>query len=138
MSISMNAAMRSGLVSAKAASKPAILKQTRVQKSKMANFNDKSQTADGDADDKGAIKVRKELNAKTHQTGEQASKGARVNASYAPGRHAINEFPQGQGRTFPAGKKFAGGPSKKTGNTRMKGPIARSGGPYGGGGRDTQ
>lgn len=137
MSISMNDAMRSGLVSAKAASKPAILKQTRVQNSKMADFDSKRK-AEGSLSNKGALKVRGELDSKTHQTPNHMSKGGRVNASYAPGPKHIDGFPEGHAKTFPRGAAIAGGPSKKTGNTRMKGPIPRSGGPYGGGGKGTQ
>ena len=115
MSISMNAAMRSGLVSAKAAKRD-----------------------EGDCDNKGAIGVRKEINSKETQTKSRMSKGGQFNASQTPGRKAIDSFPAGQSKKFPRGAAMSGSSSKKTGNTRMKGPIPRMGGLYGGGGQKTQ
>lgn len=143
---SLNALMRSGAVSHKTAGKwqvPSKIKGTSSQPSKMANF-DHSQRDEASKDSHGAVPIDHKgghINAAQFQRDKarsMPSKGGAVNAKYVPGRRAINQFPEGQHKTFPKGASYEGGPSAKTGNTRMKGPIPRSGGYYGGGGQNTQ
>lgn len=143
---SLNALMRSGAVSHKVAGKwpPSKLKGTRSEPSKMANF-DHSQRDEGAKESHGAVPIDHKgghINASQFQRDKarsMPSKGGAVNAKYVPGRRAINQFPEGQHKTFPKGADYGGrGHSDKTGNTRMKGPIPRTGGYYGGGGQNTQ
>lgn len=130
MSESMNALARRGLVSSNA-----VLKATKVQKSKMAPFDGKKKD-EAEAHSKGhpIVRVGQINDSKTQadRAKSMPSKGARVNASYVPGRKAIDQFPKGQAKTFPAGAGYVGkGAAGK--NTRMKGgPKPKSGGPYGG------
>lgn len=130
MAETLNALARRGLVSSNA-----VLKATKVQKSKMAPFDGKKKD-EAKAHSKGHRIVRVgQINASSTQADRaksMPSKGARVNASYVPGRKAIDQFPKGQAKTFPAG---AGMKSSNgfTGNTKMKGGTKpKSGGPYGG------
>jgi len=49
-----------------------------------------------------------------------------------PKRGHIDDYPAKQHKTFPQGARFAGGPTPKTGNTKMKGKAPlKSGGPEG-------
>lgn len=161
MSIGMSGAMRTGLVSGKAAAKwkkPAVLNATRVQKSKMADFDGKRRDEGGrgngpSVEVKGQIdrpemqrdRVSSMPSTKTGGAGfgsltrgSKSPQGGAVGSSYVPGRKAIDQFPQKQKSTFPKGAGYSGKPSAKTGNTRMKHSVPRSGGPYGGGGKGTQ
>ncbi len=130
-----------GSISPKAAKKAnaklAILRKTRAQKGKMAAF-------DGKAKDEGknasAAFNREEID----QAATQSKKGAVGSVSKGGGIGKAESHVPSNNIDVPENKKVwpkGGGVSAsnpKTGNTRMKGPIARSGGPYGGGGRDTQ
>jgi hypothetical protein len=51
--------------------------------------------------------------------------------------HSAEIDKAGNAKTWPKGGGVSAA-NPKTGNTAMKGPIAKSGGPYGGGGRNTQ
>jgi len=137
MTESMSSLMRSGMISGKAAAgvRNATLSKTRSQKGRMTSMMPKSK-------DEGALGQKAQvdenhINDPAYQRdriGGMPSKGGGVNASYVPGKKAIDQFPQKQSKTFPAGAGYGGrGPSKKTGNTRMKGkqPV-HSGGPAGG------
>jgi hypothetical protein len=134
---------RPGSISPKAAatlnSKLAVLRQTRPQKSKMAAFN-KSEKDEGSAHKKAEIPNR-EINHPTNQGGGAAygrrvSKGGSVGKSESQlNSRQINQ-PE-NAKTWPKGGGVSAG-NPATGNTRMKGPIAKTGGPYGGGGRATQ
>lgn len=117
--------------------KLAVLRKTRAQKGKMAAFESKSK-------DEGNTKAeipRNEIDHPTNQGGS-AAHGRHVSAGGGIGKAesgatAVHIDQPENKKVWPKG----GGVSAKnpaTGNTRMKGPIARSGGPYGGGGRDTQ
>lgn len=130
MAESISSLARRGLVSSNA-----VLKATKVQKSKMAPFDGKSKD-EGKAHAKGhAIARVGQINdSKTQRDRAKSmpSKGARVNASQTPNRKQIDRFPGKQAATFPKG---AGMKSSKgfTGNTKMKGgPKPKSGGQYGG------
>jgi hypothetical protein len=121
-----------------AADKLAVLRGTRAQKSKMASFHSKTKD-EGELDNGGAIDHENEINnpvvQKKGAVGRVSKGGGVGKAESQMHRHAIND---------PVNKKVwpKGGDVKasnpKTGNTKMKGPIARSGGLYGGGGRGTQ
>lgn len=130
MSESMNALARRGLVSANA-----VLKATKVQKSKMAPFNGKGGRSDqGKGKEKGHALIRTgEINASATQADRaksMPSKGARVNASYVPGKNAIDQFPRGQAKTFPAGGKVSAKGKKSVG---VRGGASKlQGGQYGG------
>jgi len=136
---SLNSLMASGAISAKAAAKfkPAILRQTRAQKGKMARF-------DGRSKDEGSAHKKAEVpsNHISHPTnqrdrvGSTPSKGGQARGGTVPTRKQIDQAPL-QGKKWIPGSGVST-KNPKTGNTRMKGTIANTGGPYGGGGRDTQ
>lgn len=119
----------------KLAGKLAVLKKTRAQASRMAAFEHKDKD-EGKA--KGEIPHR-EIDHPTNQAKKgvgTVSKGGGIGKreSHITAEHV--DQPENK-KTWPKG----GGVSTsnpKTGNTKMKGPIAPSGGPYGGGGRNTQ
>jgi hypothetical protein len=119
--------------------KLAVLRGTRSQKAKMATFEHKGKD-EGDLRSGGAIDHEREINMSQFQGGSAAngrhvSKGGGIGkAESQVGRKHID---QQNKKVWPRGGDVKSG-NPKTGNTRMKGPIARSGGPYGGGGRDTQ
>jgi hypothetical protein len=106
--------MFAGSISPKAAKKlNGKLKQlrgTRAQASKMAAFNSSQK-------DEGGTKKAEIPTNEINNATNQSKKGA-------------------VGSVSKGGGVSAGNPA--TGNTRMRGPIVKSGGPYGGGGRDTQ
>lgn len=138
MAESAQSLARRGLISTGAMN--ATLAKTRVQKSKMADFDGK-QKDEAERNSRGhALGKNAHINSKETQRDRarsMPSKGARVNASYVPGREQIDGFPPGQRKTFPAGAGIVSkGAAGK--NTRMKGRIPRSGGPYGGGGQNMQ
>jgi hypothetical protein len=133
---------RAGSISPKAAatlnSKLAVLRGTRPQKSKMAAFNH-SEKDEGSAHKKAEIPNR-EINHPTNQGGS-AAHGRRVSKGGGVGK-AESQLHRGEidgqnKKTWPYGGGVSAG-NPATGNTRMKGPIAKTGGPYGGGGRATQ
>jgi len=130
-----------GSISPKAAkklnSKLAVLRGTRPQNSKMADFN-RSEKDEGSTK-KAEIPAR-EINHPTNQSKKGAvgsvSKGGGIGKGESQiGAKQIDAAPNP--KTWPKGGGVSAS-NPKTGNTRMKGPIARSGGPYGGGGRGTQ
>src|SRR5580765_5509048 len=134
MPVSVNHALKLGMVSAKAAAKfkPAILKQTTSQPSKMAKFDSK-QKHEGKAKDPGVhdVDVINSRATQADRAGSMPSKGGAVNASRYPGPKHIDQYEQKP--TFPNGGSMNHAASKKTGNTRMKGgKTIHSGGPDGG------
>jgi hypothetical protein len=129
-----------GSISPKAAKKAnaklAVLRKTRAQKSKMAAFESKSKDEDGM---KNAEIPTNEINHPTNQrkgTAGRVSKGGGIGERESEVHSAEIDKP-GNAKTWPKGGGVSSA-NPKTGNTRMKGPIAKTGGPYGGGGRDTQ
>jgi hypothetical protein len=153
-------ALRDGSVSMKTARKIAgpaefsnkTLRATRVQPSKMAKFHNPERdegTNKRSAYGKGEIDEHATQNTGRHgmpskdrgavtspygkSRGSHFSEGSGgVVGRDTPERDHIDDYPRKQGVTFPAGKKFAGGYTDKTGNTKMKGkqPL-KSGGPEG-------
>jgi hypothetical protein len=131
---------RPGSISPKAAatlnSKLAVLRGTRAQKSKLAAFGRKEKD-EGSAHKKAEIPNR-EINHPTNQggsVGRHVSKGGGIgkgesqeNRSHIDAGRNAKTWPKGGGVS-------ASNPA--TGNVKMKGPIAKTGGPYGGGGRAT-
>lgn len=121
----------------KLGAKLAVLRGTRPQKGKMTKFDHKGKD-EGELHNQG-IGDDTEINEHEFQkkgTVGKVSKGGGVGkAESQMKRHAIDD---------PVNKKYwpKGGDVKasnpKTGNTKMKGPIAKSGGYYGGGGQNTQ
>jgi hypothetical protein len=140
MAMSTSAMMRSGLVSAKAAAKfrPAVLKETRAQPSKMAKF-DHAGKDEGKVKNKGEYKSH-EVNNPVRQADRAHSLPSKGGSVGKYGQVNRKEIDQGdmQKPIFPAGTGTNHPRSAKTGNTRMKGPIPRSGAQYGGGGKNTQ
>jgi hypothetical protein len=132
------------------------LRETRVQPTKMTEFEHKHKTDEYVPDD--GIIDREQMNMHRFQKtsradesghptkdrgavksefaksrGSKFSKGSGgVVGSQEPSSRHIDTYPHGVGKTFPAGGKYAGPPSKKTGNTKMLGkqPL-KSGGPEG-------
>src|SRR5260221_943388 len=129
---------RPGSISPKAAatlnSKLAVLRGTRPQKSKMAAFN-KSEKDEGSAHKKAEIPNR-EINHPTNQKkkniGTVSKCGALGKAESQENRSHIDAGRNA--KTWPGGGGVSAS-NPATGNIRMKGPIAKTGGPYGGGGR---
>lgn len=133
--------MLAGSISPKAAKKLngklAVLRKTRAQKSKMAAFN-ASTKDEGKVQQKAEIPAR-EINHPTNQrdrVGSTPSKGAQARGGIVPTRKQIDQGPMQSKKWVPGSDISASNP--KTGNTRMKGPIAQQGPMYGGGGRNTQ
>lgn len=131
MAASRNALARSGLISTAAMN--ATLAATKVQKSKMTKFDSKvKDEGNKDFDGHGHFSTN-QINAPAVQKDRaksMPSKGARVNASYVPGRKAIDQFPKGQHKMFPAGGKVSASGKKSVG---VKGGAGKSSGPmYGG------
>jgi hypothetical protein len=133
--------MNSGTISAKAGAalnkKLAVLKQTRAQNSKMAAFAGRSKD-EGSTHQKAEV-PNNEINNKTNQRdriGSKPSAGGQARGGTAPKRTQIDQGAMQGKKWIPGGNVSAANP--KTGNTRMKGPIAPRGGQYGGGGRNTQ
>lgn len=131
---------RAGSISPKAAkslnSKLAVLRGTRHQPSKMAAFDRKEKDEEGM---KNALIHGGEINHPANQkkgSVGSVSKGGGI--GMAEKQFNANEINKpGYRKAWPKG----GGVSSSnpaTGNTRMKGPVAKSGGIYGGGGRGTQ
>lgn len=134
--------MFAGSVSPKAAKKAnaklKVLRQTRAQASKMAAFEHKEKDETGM---KNAEIPAREINHPTNQGGAAAN-GRRVSAGggirKAESQVGSRQIDQPENkRTWPKGGGVSAS-NPKTGNTRMRGPIAPTGGPYGGGGRNTQ
>jgi hypothetical protein len=130
----------SGSISPKAAKKAnakiAVLKKTRAQAGKMAAFEQK--TKDEGKSPAAAIH-RHEID----QAATQAKKGIGTvskggGIGKAESHVTVEHIDQPENKkVWPKGGDVSAS-NPKTGNTRMKGPIAKTGGPYGGGGRDTQ
>ena len=132
---------RAGAISPKAAkslnSKLAVLRGTRHQRGRMAGFD--SRQKDEGGTQRAEIPTN-EINNKTNQSKKGAvgsvSKGGGIGKPESQfNDNEINK--PGNGKPWPKGGGVSAS-NPATGNTRMKGPIARSGGPYGGGGRATQ
>jgi hypothetical protein len=129
-----------GSISPKAAKKLtgklAVLRKTRPQKSKMAAFEHKGK-------DEGQTPQAAIHPHEIDQAATQAKRGvgtvSKGGGIGKPESHLTAEHidqPENK-KVWPKGGDVrASNPA--TGNTRMKGPIAKTGGPYGGGGRDTQ
>lgn len=152
MTQSMNSLMRQGLISAGAKSKLAVLRGTRAQKTKMVTFDGRKKD-EGGRKDHGEVPNR-EINHPTNQSDRIGSKPSKI-AGRATGFMAgkpngksrsrqgggigkrESQVSRGQidsaemqGPRFPAGAGYVGkGAAGK--NTRMKGPIRRTGGPGG-------
>lgn len=158
MARTMHEGLRDGQISLKVAHfSNKTLRETRVQPSKMAKFEDKSKndeyrptrgkvgktainekqyqhTVKGmPTKDRGAVKSPYGKSRGSHFS--EGSGG--VVGHEQPSNDHIDDYPPGQKKTFPAGARYAGGPSNKTGNTKMKGKEpAKSGGPDGGNARE--
>jgi hypothetical protein len=160
----MREGLRDGSVSMKAMGRiPGVahfsnktLRETRLQPTKMTEFENKHKTDEYEPED--GIIDREQMNMHRFQKtsradesghptkdrgavksefaksrGSKFSKGSGgVIGSQEPGSDHIDQYPRGVGKTFPKGAKYAGPPSKKTGNTKMLGkqPL-KSGGPEG-------
>lgn len=129
MAESMKSLFRRGMISEKQVgrmSKPAILKKTTSQSSKMADFNSKRK--DEGSKDRGEVPPN-EINHPTNQrlkTVGKVSKGGAVGKGGQPTSRAID---QDQNPKFPAGATIKGG-KRQVG---VKGPAGKSSGPqYGG------
>lgn len=139
--------------------KNATLSATRVQRSKMAEFSSPRRdegelhnnrgdrlgskshinTAETQRDRAGSL-PRGGAAPRPGGTGKGAvgsaarstsPQGGAVQAGYVPGREQIDGFPQRQRATWPKDTGMKGAHRKGfTGNTRMKGPVARTGGPH--------
>lgn len=129
-----------GSISPKAAKKLngklAVLRGTRAQRGKMAAFEAKEKD-EGKTAQRAEIPSR-EINHPTNQAKKgvgAVSKGGGIGKAESQERSAHIDAPR-NAKTFPAGGKSSG----RAGGTpsAAKGPIAPSGGPYGGGGRNTQ
>ena len=138
MAESMSSLFRRGAISSKQMdrmAKPAILNKTKVQPSKMADFDSKKGKRDqGGVRDRGEVPVN-EINHKTNQKpgtpskgAGLPSKGARVNRS---GQPDVDHIDQQQGPKFPAGAKISAGHGKR--QVGIRGHSGKSSGPqYGG------
>jgi hypothetical protein len=138
---------RRGAISAKQGAKLGILKKTKVERDKEESFDGKQGLKDqGAGREKGHkeasvrhIDVKKDIGSPERASGAP-SKGGRVNSYGQPGTDEIDRGSSGKG-----GKNTKKWPSegdetsaKQPMNKRSKGKIAKQGGQYGGGGRDTQ
>lgn len=133
--------MWAGSISPKAGkklnSKLAVLRGTRPQKSKMASFHNKVKD-EGELENHGLsdeAHINQSMFQKKGTVGKVSKGGGIGKAESQPRRHEIDK-PENK-KVWPRGGDVRAS-NPKTGNTRMRGPIARSGGLYGGGGRDTQ
>lgn len=130
MAIAMRDAMRAGLVSGKAAGK---------HKLGLSKKKDEGHPRNKGAVHKGSIDARD-----MQHTGKGLpTKGGGVGSSYAPGAKMIDQWPEdkrGARAEFPPESKVHAALSSKQANINPKsrGPIPKSGGRYGGGGKDTQ
>lgn len=135
--------MLPGSISGKAAkklnSKLSVLRGTRPQKSKMTNFEHKLKD-EGELSNQGMfphdhVIDDPRLEGGKAQYGRHVSKGGGIGKaeSGVPMHHIDTQ----NKKVWPKGGDVKAS-NPKTGNTKMKGPIAKSGGPYGGGGRGTQ
>lgn len=117
--------------------KLAVLRGTRAQKGQMTAFDRKEKDEDGM---KNALIHGGEINHPANQSKKGAigsvSKGGGI--GMAEKQFNANEINKpGYRKAWPKGGGMSSG-NPATGNTRMKGPVAKSGGIYGGGGRGTQ
>lgn len=116
-----------------------VLRGTRPQKSKMATFEHKKKD-EGELENQGMfphdhVIDDPRLEGGKSEYGRHVSKGGSVGK--AESQVHRKHIDQNTGKPWPNGGGVKAG-NPKTGNTRMKGPIAKSGGIYGGGGRGTQ
>jgi hypothetical protein len=116
--------------------KLAVLRKTRAQKSKMAAFEHK------DKDEGGTKKAEIPTGEINHPTNQRKGSVGTVSKGGGIGKAESQFHPNeinkpGNGKVWPKGGDVSSS-NPATGNTRMKGPIAKTGGPYGGGGRETQ
>lgn len=129
MAESMKSLARRGLVS-----QNAILKATKVQKSKMAPFDGKSKD-EGKQKGKPPIGRNNQINRPAVQAdhvpgGSMPSRGGGVIGKTQPHRNAIDKALGGQAKKFPAGGNVSAKGKKGVG---VKGPAGKSsGGQYGG------
>jgi hypothetical protein len=135
---SANSLFASGAISGKQMGKLAVLKKTRVQKSKMAPFEQKTRD-EGDPRNVGeknySVDHINEREVQKLGTAGRVSKGGGARGGVEPHSEHING-PMTKGAWPKGGGVSASNP--KTGNTRMKGRVPAQGGQYGGGGRGTQ
>lgn len=117
--------------------KLAVLRGTRSQKGKMTKFDHK-QRDEGELHNTGLAEDT-EINESVHQkkgTVGRVSKGGGIGKAESQMKRRAIDDPANK-KTWPRGGDVSAS-NPKTGNTRMKGKIDRSGPLYGGGGRDTQ
>jgi hypothetical protein len=138
MSESAKELFKRGLISAKAGAKLGL--GTKVQPSKMAGFDDKGAVDQGGGKDKGVpeagTKQIDKKQAKGSPIASGPSKGGSAGTESQPGKRNLIDNASQQGPKFPAGAKVR--KTKMGTPKKAKGPIAKQGGLYGGGGRDTQ
>lgn len=132
-----------GLISNRQASRKGLsLKGTRVQASKMADFDDQGGD-EGVGDDRGvsaagnrSIDRNQDMGSPARASGKP-SKGGSVNAASQPVKRGQIDDGAAQLPAFPAGSSAKKG-RPGWGTPKSKGKIAPQGGQYGGGGRSTQ
>lgn len=138
MSESAKELFRRGLISSKAGAKLGL--GTKAQPSKMAGFDDKGSVDQGGGKPKGVPEASTRHIDKKQAKGSVAasgpSKGGSAGAESQPVKGNEIDNPAQQGPKFPAGAKVR--KTKMGTPKKAKGPIAKSGGQYGGGGRATQ
>lgn len=130
MAESADSLFRRGMISSKQASRLKVLKGTKHQASKMADFDGKGSVDEGGVRDRGDRVAAKDHvnNRRTTRAGSpiasKPSKGGQAGAEGQPGTDEINEA-AAQKPAFPR----AGGGKR---DPRRKGPIQASGPMYGG------
>lgn len=157
---------RRGMISPKQADKLGILKQTKTQNSRMADFDGRGSVDEGGRKDKGAgeassrhIDKRQDKGTPARASGKPSAGGSAGAESQPVRRGHLDaaslqkpDMARGAGITSAKAKApaFSKAPTPGGGKPvptkggkmgtpkRLKGPIAKQGGQYGGGGRDTQ
>jgi hypothetical protein len=149
MGESMESLFRRGMISkgqSDRIGKPKILSETRVQNSRMTDFDDKGGMRDqGGIRDRGIkesgrdhIDKRQDMGSPERASGKP-SKGGSVGAQRQPVRRNEIDARGTQKPDFPkGGSKARGSEARRTVNSRSKARVPKSGGYYGGGGQDTQ
>lgn len=149
MGESHDSLFRRGLISPKQMDrigKPKILAQTKVQNSKMADFDDKGGKRDqGGIRDRGVqesgrdhINKRQDMGTPERASGKP-SRGAGVEGGQSsPVRRREIDAGESQRPNFPSEGRVRGSEASRPYNSRSKGRVPKQGGQYGGGGRDTQ
>lgn len=126
---------RRGAISPKQAAKMGVLKKTKVERADEEDFDGKQGLKDqGGIRDKGIKQTRRDAINQNQKMGEKPSKGGSIKNGKGgmPTTNAINE---NTGKEWPSEKNAS---ARTPENPRSKGKIAKQGGQYGGGGRDTQ